>query len=267
MIPTEPGIYRGLKDSDYRDIRAVSQSTLKAFADCPRKFKLAPKKEATPNMIYGNFLDCNWLTGDASAFAIAPADFDGRTKAGKEWKALNADKMIATPDMVTRATSAIERLNGVPEIKEAREGSDVQVAVVAEIEGILCKGLIDMLPKDGMRAALADLKTAPSADPADWPRYVFNMRLHWQAAMYLDLWNRASGEDLQDFFHIVSEQEPPHEPSMMALSQDFIALGRDQYRRALRRYAECREKNEWPGYPMNSVVAVEKWMMTKGFDA
>lgn len=260
MIPTEPGIYRGLPDADYRAIKAVSQSTLKAFADCPRKFRLSEKREPTPAMIYGSLLDAMWLTGDTSAFALMPEDMDARTKAGKEWKAANAAKSIVTPDMQARAKAAMDRLNGVPEIRAAREACDVQVAVVAEMEGVLCKGLIDLCPKDGIRSGLADLKTAQSADPSDWSRYVYNGRLHWQAALYLDLWNRAIGEDLQDFFHVISEQDAPHEPNMIALSRDFVALGRDEYRAALRRYAHCAEKDEWPGYELNAVVDVEPWM-------
>ena len=49
--------------------------------------------------------------------------------------------------------------------------------------------------------------------------------------MYLDVWNAVSGDTLDSFFHFVSEQEAPHEPSMLALSDTFIGLGRDQYRR------------------------------------
>ncbi len=263
MIPTEPGIYRGLPDANYRAIPAVSQSTLKAFSDCPRKWKLSEKKEPTPAMIYGSLVDALWLTGDTSRFAFMPHDLDGRTKEGKAWKSENAGREIVTADMRQRAQAACARLNETPDIKAARDACDVQVAVVAELEGVLCKGLIDLCPRDGVRSGLADLKTAASADPETWGRYVYNTRLHWQAAMYLDLWNRATGEDLQDFFHIVSEQEPPHEPCMMPLSRDFIALGRTEYRRALARFAECREKDEWPGYPSGAVVDVEPWMLRR----
>lgn len=266
MSALEIGVYRGMKDADYRAIPAVSQSTLKAFAACPRKFKLAPKREATPNMIYGSYLDALWLTGDVSAFGVTPEGLDGRTSAGKAWKAENGHKVIVTQEQHVRAANAILRLNSIPEITDSRQACDVQVAVVAEIDGVMCKGLIDLCPKDGARGGLADLKTAASADPKEWPRYVFNMRLHWQAAMYLDLWNRATGEDLQDFFHIVSEQEDPHEPCMMSLSHEFIGLGREQYRATLRRYAECQEKDEWPGYESQAVIAPEKWMLSKAFN-
>lgn len=275
--PTKPGIYRNLPDAVYRAIPAVSQSTLKRFADCPQKFKLAPPIDVTANMIYGSLLDALWLTGDMEPFAVQPATYPGvdRKKQPCEKKWNNsadhcslwceqqeaAGKTIVTAEMWHRAMDAKARLNGIPEIREAREACDIQVAVVAEIEGILCKALIDLCPRDGVRRALGDLKTAPSADPQDWPRYAYKMRLHWQAAMYLDVWNAASGETLEAFFHFVSEQEAPHEPATLALSDTFIGLGRDQYRRALRHYDECRKTDTWPGYPVNAVVYPEKWML------
>lgn len=252
-------VVRGMKDEDYRAREGVSQSTLKAFMECPQKFRLSPKKESTPAMRYGSYVDAMWLSRDVSRFAVQPPDIDFRTKDGKAWKAENADKTIITCEQHACASRAIERLNATPQIREARESCDVQVAVFAEIEGVQCKGLIDLCPKDGVRGALADLKTAPSADPKEWGRYAYNNGLAIQAAMYLDLWNLAAGEDLQEFWHIVSEQEPPHEPCMMALSTEFIQLGRAQYRSAIRRYAECVEKDEWPGYEMCLTIEPPKW--------
>lgn len=275
--PTAPGVYRGLPDATYRAIPAVSQSTLKEFADCPQKWKLSPAREATPNMLYGSLVDSLWLTGDVSRFAVQPATYTGQDRKKQpvekkwnnsatfcaEWCELQEayGKEIVSAETFTMAQEAVRRLNAVQEIREIRDGCDVQVAVVAEIDGVLCKGLLDLCPKEGMeRMGLADLKTAQSGNPAEWARYVFNNRLHWQAAMYLDLWHLATGEALQEFFHIVSEQSPPHEPSLMALAHEFIELGRGQYRQALARYRECKQRDEWPGYEMGRVISPSKWM-------
>lgn len=274
-----PGVYRGMPDDEYRAIPAVSQSTLKRFYDCPQKFKLSPPIEPTANMIYGSLVDALWLTGDVSKFAVQPATYEGldrkKMPVQKKWSN-NADfckdwcelqeaqgKEVVSAETFAMAQAAVARLNATTEIREVRDNCDVQVAVVAEIEGIMCKGLIDLCPRDGMRMGLGDLKTAQSANPAGWSRYCFNMRLHWQAAMYLDLWNLATGEGLEHFFHFVSEQAPPHEPCMMALSPEFIAMGRDEYRRALRRYQECVTSGVWPGYPSGAVIGVEKWMLNR----
>lgn len=250
-----------MPEQEYRAFPAVSQSVLKAFWDCPRKFKLSTPSDPTPNMIFGSFVDSLWLKGDISKFAVAPEGTDFRTKAGKEWKAsVPSDVSVVSWEMNLRGLGAINRLSNVPEIHKVREACDVQVAVFAELCGVQCKGLVDLAPKE-RRRGLADLKTAPSADPSEWSKYVYNNRLHWQAAMYIDLWNRATGEDLQEFFHIVVEQEAPHEPAMHALSRDFIHLGREQYRKALQLYAECKEKDEWPGYPMLTVIEPPKWAL------
>ena len=84
---------------------------------------------------------------------------------------------------------------------------------------------------------------------------------HAKPALYLDLWNKESGEKLEWFYHFVSEQDAPHEPCFMPLSQEFITIGRIKYQRALRLWAECQEKQEFPGYPMNVVTQPEKWML------
>jgi hypothetical protein len=299
--PTAPGIYRGLPDSVYRRIPAVSQSLLRAFIDagCPRKFKRMPRKPVTDAMRYGLLLDAKWLTGDLSRFAIqpetydvtglkcpqcgsiteskqcrkcrcdrvettVPAEWSNNAAKCREWRAEREaeGKEVITKDMVEQAEAAIARLNEDQEIREARENCDVQVAAIAEIDGVLCKALIDLLPKDGVRKALADLKAALTADPDEWPSYVFNGKLHVQSAFYLDVWNRASGEDLQEFWHFISETSEPYEPSIQPMSQEFIALGRDEYRRALRRYDECRTKGEWPGYESRATMP-KKWMLRK----
>lgn len=297
-IPSSPGIYYNLPDAVYRAIPAVSQSTLKDFMVCPQKWKLAPKKEVTPAMRYGSLVDSMWLTRDLSRYAVQPPTYEtegmrcpicgsitdsqkcakckverqrvtvqnqwsGNSTTCREWVAAReaAGMEVITHDQFTMAKNACARLDAVEEIKKQRERCDVQVAVVSELCGVMCKGLIDMVPKKEFRKALGDLKTAQSADPKDWPRQVYDRGHAFQAALYLDLWNKESGESLEWFYHFVSEQAPPHEPCFMPLSQAFINLGRIQYQRALRLWAECQEKQEFPGYPMNVVTEVENWML------
>lgn len=281
----------------YRAIPAVSQSTLKQFSECPQKWKLAPKKEPTAAMKWGSLVDSMWLTGDLSRYAMQPSvyikkgmrcpicrtvtdskkcakckvdrveedvetEWNNNSATCSEWVAEQQaiGKEVIPRDAWVKAQSACDRLNGVPEIKLKRSRCDTQVAVVSMMDGILVKGLIDMVPKKEFRMGLGDLKTAGSADPKGWPRYVFDMKLHWQAALYLDLWNKESGENLEWFYHFVVEQEAPHEPCFMPLSQDFIALGRRDYQRALRLWGECEEKGEFPGYALGAVVECEDWM-------
>ncbi len=64
----------------------------------------------------------------------------------------------------------------------------VEVAAFGKIGNTLIKGMIDILPKFGEK--LADLKvTASIGDEKDMQKLVWNMGYHWQAALYLDLYN------------------------------------------------------------------------------
>lgn len=296
--PTKPGIYYGLPDEVYRAIPCVSQSTLRDFMDCPRKWKLSPPKEVTPNMLWGSLVDAIWLSGNVSRYAIEPSVYLSKgmqcpqcksvtdsqkcakckcprveVEVQKDWSN-NSDtcrqwaeeqraigKEIVSSEAWVRAHAAVARLNSVEEIALQRSRCHVQVAVIGEIDDVMVKGLIDMVPFDQFRNALGDLKTAPSADPRDWPKYVFNNRLHIQAWIYLTLWNQQKGETLHNWYHFVVEQEAPHEPCYQPLSQEFLRLGERDTRDALALWKQCQEEKEFPGYPMNVVCEPENWML------
>jgi hypothetical protein len=111
---------------------------------------------------------------------------------------------------------------------------------------------------------LVDLKTAASADPSQWGREVRRWKYDWQAALYLDLYTKATGEDRTDFLHVVVENEWPYATGKMLLSQEFIELARAEYLDALKTYAFCLARKEWPGYSAGqwTIVQPEPWMMT-----
>lgn len=296
--PTKRGIYYNLPDDVYRAIPATSQSTLKRFADCPRRWKLSPPVKPTEAMKFGLLVDNMWLSGDTSRYAVQPFDYDtkrmrcpecgsmtdskkcakckmdrvevtvklpwdNRSTTCQEWVSEQEQqgREVVSYDTWQMAKAACVRLDSVPEMKLHRSRCDVQVAVLSEIEGCAVKCLIDVVPHEEYRVSLGDLKVATTADPKKWARYVYDYRLHWQAALSLDLWNKESGENIQWFHHFVVESQPPHEPCYMPLSQDFIALGRRDVGRSLRMWAEAQEKNEFPGYEMNVETQVENWML------
>ncbi len=299
--PTKPGIYFNLADPVYRAIKAVSQTTLKKFWDCPRRWTLEPEFVPTAAMKFGLLIDNMWLSRDTSRYVVQPATYEtkgmrcpicgsitdsqkcakckvdrqqvnvqnawsGNSNTCREWVAAQEaeGKEVVSGETWKMAEHACARLNSEPEIKLQRDRCDVQVAVLSIIEGVPVKTLIDMVPKQEFRKALGDLKVATTADPKEWAAYVYNNRLHWQAALILDLWNKESGESLEWFYHFVVESAEPHEPCMTPLSQDFIALGRRDYQRALRLWGECQEKQEFPGYPMNVPCEPKHWMTKEG---
>lgn len=98
--------------------------------------------------------------------------------------------------------------------------------------------------------ALYDLKTTRSANRYSFARSVRTYRYHVQDAFYTDTCN-ADGIDIDQFgFIAVDTQDEPYQCTVFhRLSPEATMQGREEYRQDLRIYAECLEKDEWPGYP------------------
>ena len=65
--------------------------------------------------------------------------------------------------------------------------------------------------------------------------------------MYLDGLAEV-GHTARDFVFVVQEKEAPYTVAMYRLSEESIEEARMKYRDALKLYAECRDRDEWPGY-------------------
>ncbi len=104
------------------------------------------------------------------------------------------------------------------------------------------------MPHGAFEQALIDFKTARNADPAKWGRAVNAFGYDVQAALFLDVYNAASGEKRSEFRHICQENYPPFEISKPWLSDDFVRLGRTKYTEALRLYARCIAAGKWSSY-------------------
>ena len=164
------------------------------------------------------------------------------------------------------AAEAVAALEAEPNIAYLLANSEHQVLVMGEyLEAgtgltIPVKALIDIVPgaqEDFYGATLADLKTCRSAGLRAWTRTVADGNLHWQAALYLDLYNAATGECRESFLHVLSESSAPYQTGRRILSLEFIEAGRLAYRTALSHYATCLKSARWPDY--EGVGALNGW--------
>jgi exodeoxyribonuclease VIII len=92
-----------------------------------------------------------------------------------------------------------------------------------------------------------DLKSALSAAPGEFARAAANNRYHVQDAYYSRAFEE-NGIHIEHFVFIVVEKEPPYVTSCFQLDVTARLKGEELYMDELRRMAECRAKNHWPGY-------------------
>lgn len=129
------------------------------------------------------------------------------------------------------------------------------------------KCLLDLVPVTGKYVnTLGDLKSTVDASEQAWTKHVFSMGYYYQGAIYLDAFNCATGEERNDFYHVVSESVEPYEPAQRFLSEEFKELGSAEYQRDLAFYCQCLATNTWPGYKQEAsarIVASGGWHLTE----
>lgn len=248
----------------------MSRSELMEFNHCPRRWINGFVSKESTSTEWGTLLDCLFTQPDRfeMRFAVEPAMYPGAKGEDKPWtyqanfcKAWR-DEVVAegrtpvSPGDVIEAKAAIAVLRADETIADLADKSATQVFVLAEYHDadtdlvIPVKALIDLVPPvDGpFGKTLIDFKTAASAAPGPWQRAVYDHGYFIQAALYLDAYTAATGEDRVDFFHIISENYPPFEIGKRFLSAEFVNLGRVRYTDALERYCRCLKTGVWPGY-------------------
>lgn len=260
----------------------MSRGELCEFMHCPARWIAGYEKKDTDSSEWGSLVDALLLDEGRfdERFAVEPATYpkDDENKKWnnnatfcREWcdEQRTAGKTIVSRKDKADADRAVSMLLTDVTIALLVSTSETQVAVIGDYEDaatgliIPVKALIDLVPLDisPFGQTLIDFKTAYSAAPGVWARAVCEHNYHVQAALYLDLYTAATGEDRNSWLHIIQESYYPFQVGKRMLSCEFIELGRLKYTAALRRYAQCLAANEWPGYECD-----ERKINWKGFE-
>lgn len=270
----------------------MSPSALKEFARCPRRWKDGYEPPESKAKDAGNLFDCLLLTPGQfeHRYAIKPDTYynekEGTDKAWnanstvcKEWLAEHSDFECVSKEEIDEASEAIAKLQKDDVIREFLANSDRQVLLNAEWHDgatglvIPIRCLMDLVPRVGTEFAksLGDLKSTRNAGLTAFRRDCHKMGYHIQAAFDMDLYVEATKEDRVNWCLILLENFKPWQTGKRLLAQDFLDIGRADYRRALTSYAACVKTDHWPDYDENdesvqgwTLVAPEPWMASEG---
>lgn len=270
--PMETGLFYGISNADYHAGPGISKSGLDLIAKSPLHYWSAyldpdrKPREETPAMRLGTAIHAAVLEPDAFKADYLPAPkIDRRTKEGKQVYAdlsamaedrnmtlLDADEYEACQRIASqvRQHPAARALfaNGVAE--SSVYWTDAET-------GVLCKCRPDWL----MTAAILDVKSTEDASPSGFARSIVIWRYHVQAAWYLDGLMAATGIKAGAFLFGAFEKKPPYACGFYYADADMVELGRREYRRNLRTYADCLSSGKWPGYSTDiQPITLPAWM-------
>lgn len=274
----------------------MSRSDLMEFAWCPSRWRAGYSDPGGKATEWGTLMDGLLLDAEHfdERFAVTPKFYPADGKKGEEptmklwtfqanyckaWREEQKDKEIVKWDDFDEARKAMAVLRDDSDVVAILAGAARQVMVTGEYRDketkivVPVKGLIDVVPNIAgeFGRLLLDVKTCASAGHRPWVKAVNDNHYHVQAAMYLDLYCAATGEDRNTFAHLLQENYAPWQLGKRFLSEDFIQIGRMKYTEALERYARCLKENVWPGYerydgeimPGWAVVSPELWMINQ----
>ncbi len=244
-------------DPDYRREIGENQSQLKHILLSPAHYQASKKRRFLPtiNMEIGSALHCKALEGDEEfekRYVLKPEGISLNTKEGKEWKAENAGKTVLTNSERERAwesvhgmTDALRKLDWFkgdqPDYRKFNE-----LSIYWDADGIPCKGRLDRLVDTGDELLVLDLKTTDSVDPSSFTKKVTGgMNYIFQAAWYAEAASLAYNKPAK-FIFVAIERACPWTVGIFEMSDDTMAEGYQQIRRARSILKECLTQKKWP---------------------
>lgn len=258
-----PGRYEGIHNTIYHDeIDALNNSSLKVMDESPAhcRSKLDNPdlyrnrgKQAQANLNFGSAVHTVLLETDLfeDTYAAHP-EGNKNSNAYKERAAvLLADGLILLEQKVLDHCWRIrDHIHTTP--SQARD--IINAATATEVTYVVdgpfrtpCKLRPDIMV-EGV-GLVVDLKSTLSADPYKFEKQVTDLRYHYSKPWYMDLLEIAEpGKWKQHLFFCV-EKEPPYEFALFDLDPDATELAQREVDRLFQWYVECREANDWPGYP------------------
>jgi exodeoxyribonuclease VIII len=250
--------------SEYHRLPRASKSGLDKIARSPAHYKCRDQKEPSKAMRIGTALHSLVLEGVAP---LVMPEFSGKGSVAlrDEWKQAHAGALVLSEDeaLDVHGMAASIALHPIAGPAFARKDGRAEVSALwtCPDTGVECKSRFDWL----LPSAIVDLKTTADASPDAFARSVASYRYHCQDAFYSQA---AASCDLSvdHFLFVVVETSAPYAVAIYQLDDEARDIGRRLYLRDLRRLKECRERNEWPGYPTDiSTLSLPKWA-TYGVD-
>lgn len=113
------------------------------------------------------------------------------------------------------------------------------------------------------RLTLADLKTTMRGGTtlSALSRHCAQMSYHLQSVFYGDIYKDLLGEDPFFVFFIV-ERKPPYAVRVFQIHQEGLEVARTEYKRALERFAQCKQTGGWPQYEERiEVIKLPRWIL------
>ena len=231
---------------DYHALSGISShwliEMLKSPADCWRKYiqPQRPSEEPTAALRLGTLVHCLALTPHQFEREFIVADYERRSNAGRQAYARLAATGLALvkPAELDRARAVVAALQTHREARKLlRHGKKERTIIQPRASGLLpLKARLDV--HNESKRQIIELKTTRDLGVVTvaMQRY----RYWLSAAFYQHL---VGG---QSVVFVFVQTTPPHDVAVIPLERPQLQAGREQWQRALARFDDCWQRNDWP---------------------
>ncbi|AKF14406.1 exonuclease VIII [Mycobacterium phage Phayonce] len=283
-VPVKDGMNRFVDEADYHADRgslSVSGAKLLLPPSCPAKFRWEQDNTRKPKKVWDfGHVAHKLVLGKGAEFEVLDPAVNGlkadgtpseKPTATANWRkaedqARKQGKVPIHVDLFTKAYDMAEKVRQHPTagpIFADPEGvAEVALYHTDPETGVRLRSRCDWIETDG---DIDDYKTSTTANPAEMRTKFYKLGYYMQAAWYMDLAVAVGASENPRFRFVVQEKEPPYVVTVVEYDEESIEQGRRANRQAIRLYADCLERGEWPGYSDSVVtISLPKYAMQDG---
>ena len=261
-----------MTNEEYHGHAAVSKSDLDVANKSGRHYfdtTNGPPRPSTAAFDLGTALHAAALPGESfdSVAIRMPEGLKKTTKEGKAFVAEHSDKIILNATdaycIDQMMLSMLEHPVSSGLIKGELPGKSEQSFFATEPEtGLEVKCRPDFMLDDG--SLIIDLKTTTDASPKGFQKSLVNFRYYVQAAWYLDVVEMSTGKRPDGFLFVAVEKQRPFSTGVYVADEEMIKIGREHAMEDLRKIAEWKAEDRYPGYSDRAeMISLPKWMLPK----
>lgn len=254
-------LIENMPDKEYRAVPAISKSGLDWVEVSPAHYKWHQGNpgDETAAFVFGRAFHTMILEPEkvSDSIVVMPESWPTKKECGftqeeqkESFRHTHQHKAILTGDQMCEARAMAKSVEEHPAsrflLNKANGKAEVSLFWRDPVNDVDCKSRFDWLRNDGL---IVDLKTTRCAKPGDFEKLAYDHRYHVQAAFYMEAYRQVTGNEPAGFAFVAVEKEPPYPACVYLAQPDFLELGRREWERDLKIYAECLRKDEWPAYP------------------
>lgn len=235
---------------EYRAIKAVNWSTLKAMAVSPKQYRYALTHSTgdTVALRVGRAVHCLLLEPEEVRARYAIWDGERRGRGYAAFVAEHRSSEVLTRAEYDHAHAAATAVQSHP-VAAAYLGNGATEQVLVwrdDATGMRCKCRVDEL-----NGRLVEVKTTRFIEPRRFFADAARLGYHGQCAFYED-GVHATRTDAdtplsEPTIMIAVQNEAPYDVAVYEMPDEAVDAGRALYSRLLKRLRECRDRKRWPG--------------------